>query len=577
MRLPLGYDNFKDIIDKKLDFVDKTLFIKDILDDDATQVAVITRPRRFGKTLNLSMLHHFLASEAYGQSTRGLFDGLKIAALGDEYMRHQGRYPVVFITFKDVKDHHFEHSLRNMQLLMGGIFNEHRYLLSGPRLSQEDKEFFQTVLSSKADPSMLQLAIKNLTMYLYQHHGVKPWLLIDEYDTPIQSAYVHGYYEPMISLMRGMFGSALKTNPYLERAVITGILRVAKESLFSGVNNLKVYSLIQSHYGQYFGFTEEEVTDLLEKAKLTEKSAEIRDWYNGYQVGKWTVYNPWAIVNCIHDQGELASPWTNTSDNQIIKNLLTHSSESFRTQFEDLLAGKTLEKLIDENVVFGDLTKNESAAWSLLLMAGYLKVTSSRREDEELWCVLGIPNREVRSLYRRIIREWLSNGHGIEWFNQFLNHLLTGNIPAFEADFRHLVEETFSVHDTSKDPEAFYHGFMVGATANLYHNKNYEIKSNRESGYGRYDYMIFSHDVTKPTILLEIKRVKKTEKMNADDLDKVLVQTAQQALTQIQQQNYLSEARQRGRTNIIKIGLAFCGKHFEIQAEREDSEYSESH
>ena len=577
MKLPLGYDNFKDIIDKKLDFVDKTLWIKEILDDDATQVAVITRPRRFGKTLNLSMLHHFLAEEVNRQSTKGLFAGLKITSLGDEYQRHQGQYPVIFITFKDVKDHGFEYALRKMTGLMAEVYKEHRYLLTSSFLNEEDKLFYQAILREKADQLMLETALKKLIAYLYQHHSVKPWLLMDEYDTPIQSAYVHGYYEPMISLLRGMFGAALKTNPYLERAVITGILRVAKESLFSGVNNLKVYSLIHSHYGQYFGFTEEEVADLLKKARLTEKSAEIRDWYNGYRVGEWTVYNPWAIVNCIHDQGELASPWTNTSDNQIIKNLLTHSSESFRTQFEDLLAGKTLEKLIDENVVFGDLTKNESAAWSLLLMAGYLKVTGKRQTERGPYCLLSIPNREIRGLYARIIEQWLSNGHGPEWFENFLNHLLTGNLPAFEADFRHLVEETFSVHDTSKDPEAFYHGFMVGATANLYHNKNYEIKSNRESGYGRYDYMIFSHDITKPTILLEIKRVKKIEKMNTDDLDKVLTQSAQQALVQIQQQNYLSEARQRGRTNIIKIGLAFCGKHFQIQAERENSEYSESH
>jgi hypothetical protein len=571
MKLPLGYDNFKDVIDKKLDIVDKTLLIKEILDDRATQIALIIRPRRFGKTLNLSMLHYFLASEAYGQSTKGLFDGLKIAQLGDEYMRHQGQYPVIFITFKDIKDHNFEHTLRNMQLLMSALYGTHHYLLSSSKLNEEDKVFYQTVLKGGADPSVLQIAIKNLTMYLYQHHGVKPWLLIDEYDTPIQSAYVHGYYEPIISMLRGMFGVTLKTNPYLERAVITGILRVAKESLFSGVNNLEVYSLIQSCYGQYFGFTEEEVLDILKRSQLEDKSQEIRDWYNGYQMGKWTVYNPWSIVKCIRAEGELAPYWINTSDNQIIKNLLTHASEGFRMQFEDLLAGKTVEKLIDENVVFGDLTRNEAAAWSLMLMAGYLKVIEKRPTEVGFYCKLAIPNREVRGLYRRIIEQWLSNGHGPEWFENFLNHLLNGNLAAFEADFRHLVEETFSVHDTSKDPEAFYHGFMVGATASLYHNKNYEIKSNRESGYGRYDYMIFSHELSKPTILMEIKRVKMSEKISIENLDKLLAQTAQQALKQIEQQNYISEVIQRGRSNILKVGLAFCGKHFQIQAEKHDS------
>ena len=304
--------------------------------------------------------------------------------------------------------------------------------------------------------------------------------------------------------------------------MITGILRISKESLFSGLNNLKVYSLIQSQYGQYFGFTEEEVFNLLEQSGLQSHSQVIRDWYNGYQVGKWTVYNPWSIVNCIHEQGRLASYWTNTSDNDLIKEILTHSGELFRIQFEDLLNGKTIEKRIDENVVFADLKQNETAAWTILLMAGYLKVIAERQTEVGMYCTLSIPNREVRGLYRGIIEQWLSNGHGTEWFENFLNHLLTGNLPAFEADFRHLVEDTFSVHDTAKDPEAFYHGFMVGATASLYHNKNYEIKSNRESGYGRYDYLIFSHDTTKPTILMEIKRVKMTEKMSADDLDKTV-------------------------------------------------------
>ncbi len=569
IRLPLGHEDFKELIDKRFDFVDKSLFIQEILDDDVTKVSLILRPRRFGKTLNLSMLHHFLAAEVYGQSTQGLFNGLKISALGDEYMRHQGRYPVIFITFKSVKDHHFDHSLRNMQFLMAEVYKEHQYVLSGSKLSDADKIFYNTVLNSQADSAMLQTAIKNLTSYLYQHHGVKPWVLIDEYDTPIQSAYLHGYYEEMISLMRGMLGTALKTNFYLERAVITGILRVAKESLFSGLNNLEVYSLLHSKYGQFFGFTEEEVTILLKRAELNQKSAEIKDWYNGYLSGEWTVYNPWSIVKCIREKGKIAPYWVNTSDNQLIKNLLTHGSENFRTQFEDLLAGKSLEKLIDENMVFGDLKRNDSAAWSLLLMSGYLKVTQVRDTEKGSYCTLVIPNREVRGLYRQIIEQWLSNGHGPEWFENFLNHLLMGNLTAFEADFRHLVEETFSVHDTSKDPEVFYHGFMVGVTASLYHHKNYEIKSNRESGYGRYDYMIYSHGASRPTILLEIKRVKKTEKMSQEDLDKILIETAKQALAQISQQIYLSEAKQRGRTNIIKLGLAFCGNHFEIQSENE--------
>lgn len=563
MRLPLGYDNFKMVIDKQFDIVDKSLFIQEVLDDNATQVAVITRPRRFGKTLNLSMLHHFLAAQAYGQSNKGLFDHTKIAALGDKYTQHQGRYPVIFITFKDIKDHSFEHALQKLGFLMMKCYEEHEYLLSSSRLSSAQKEFFNLILRLQADQSMLEAALERLTFYLFQHHGVKPWVLIDEYDTPIQSSYLQGYYRPLVDCFRNLFGAALKTNPYLERAVITGILRVAKESLFSGLNNLKVYTLTNSHYGQYFGFTEEEVENLLQQAGLQQQAQAIRDWYNGYKVGTYTVYNPWSIVNCIAEKGKLAPHWTNTSDNQLIKTILLSSSEGFRTQFEDLIQGGTIEKVIDENMVYGDLKNNEKAAWSLLLMAGYLKVMASQQIEEQLLCTLAIPNREVRGLYRQIIQEWLSNGHGPEWFNSFLNNLLTGNLNAFERDLKELVEQTFSVHDTANDPEAFYHGFMVGATASLYHNENYEIKSNRESGYGRYDYMIFSQDERKPTILIELKRVPK----DTPDLNKALEQAAQQALDQIGLKNYAAEANQRGRTHILKIGLAFSGKRFQIRSQ----------
>jgi Predicted AAA-ATPase/PD-(D/E)XK nuclease superfamily len=564
MRLPIGYDNFKDLIDKRLDFVDKTLWIKEILDDPSAQVSVITRPRRFGKTLNLSMLHCFLASKVYGQPTQGLFTGLKIAQAPGDYLQYQGKYPVVFITFKDVKDHEYTESYANLVNLMAKVYKEHYYLLSSPHLTKEDKQIFHAILSQTASKSWIKSALEKLTQFLYQHHGVKPWLLIDEYDSPLQTAYLHGYYDEMIDLFRGIFAMVLKTNPYLERAVITGILRISKESLFSGLNNLKVYSVLSARYSPYFGLTEEEVSKLLQKAGLKRQEAEIREWYNGYQMGETTIYNPWSLVNCIQEGGITQPYWVNTSDNWLIQKLLTSGNESFRVQFEDLLRGESLLKVIDENVVFGDLKKDAKAAWSMLLMAGYLKVVEQHYTDEGTECTLTIPNREVRSLYHRIIKSWLADGEGLEWFNQFLEHLLKGNVSKFEADLKHLVEETFSVHDTSRDPEVFYHGFMVGVTASLYHHENYEIKSNRESGYGRYDYMIFSHDDTRPTILLEIKRVRVEDKKEKAQLEQLLSETAQQAVAQMEQQRYWAEARQRGKKNLLKLGLAFCGKHFKI-------------
>jgi hypothetical protein len=565
MRLPIGYDIFRDLIDHKLDFVDKSLFIKEVIDDDSTAVVVVTRPRRFGKTLNLSMLHHYLASETYGRSTAGLFDGLKIMQAGERYTQYQGQCPVIFMTLKDVKDHHYPTAYAGLCKLMSRLYSEHYYLLSSSALLPHQKKVFESILEERATESSIHTSLLDLTKALFSHHGVKPWLLIDEYDSPIQASYVHGYYEEMISLMRNLFSNALKSNPYLYKAVITGILRIAKESLFSGLNNLKVYSLLHQKYSQYFGFTEEEMDVLLTKSNLNKRSAEIKAWYNGYQVGDTVVYNPWSVVNCIIE-GKLIPYWINTSDNQLIRNLLMRSNVAFKEQFELLLQDKPLEGLIDENTVFGYLEKNQSAIWSLFFMTGYLKVISQSATEQGLWCVLAIPNQEIRSLYRQIIEQWLSSGHGIEWYNQFLAYLLTGNLDMFEREMKKLMAQTVSSHDTSHDPEVFYHGFMLGLTASLHHDDNYELQSNREAGYGRYDYMIFSRDKSKPTLLLEFKRIEAMQ--NLEKLETNLVKAAQEAILQITRQKYLVEAEQRGCTNILKVGLAFSGKHFRIKYER---------
>jgi hypothetical protein len=566
MPLPIGYDNFRELIENQLEFVDKSLFIKEIIDDIATKAAVITRPRRFGKTLNLSMLHHFLSQSVNGRSTKNLFDHLKISKNKDICEKYQGQYPVVFVTFKDVKHEQYEEAYERLSKLMSDVYFEHKLLLTSPKLSDSQKRTFERILERTGSKTEVTEALKDLTTYLYCHYNVNPWLLIDEYDTPIQASYVHGYYEPMMNTMRGLFGSVLKTNPYLYRAVITGILRVAKESLFSGINNLEVYSLLRSEYDQYFGFTEEEVDQLLKKADLEKNAKEIKDWYNGYQVGNTVVYNPWSVVNCIKRKGELQPYWINTSDNQLIRNTLVRSSTGFKEQFEMLLQEKPVEQFIDENTVFGDLTANESAAWSVLLMAGYLKVISHKKTDDGLSCTLAIPNKEVRNLYQQIIKQWLSNGHGIAWYNKFLDHLLTGNIELFEQELRDVMEQTVSSHDTGQNPEAFYHGLMVGLTASLYHNEHYEIQSNKESGYGRYDYLIFARDKSKPTLILEFKKVNALQL--PENIEIQLEKAAQEALNQIDQKQYVAEAKQRGSAHILKIGLAFWGKRFKIKYAR---------
>jgi hypothetical protein len=565
LRLPIGYDNFAEIIRHNLDIVDKSLFIKDVIDDTA-KVIVITRPRRFGKSLNLSMLHYYFAESAYGESTEGVFKGMKIMGEGEAYLQHYRKYPVISVSFKDIKATTFEQAYASLCGLIRQIYSEHRFLLKGDHLNLDEKNKFESILYEQATEETIHGSLKNLTEYLYKVTSVKPWLLIDEYDTPIQSAYLETYYDDMIKLMKILFGSALKSNPYLEKSVITGILRISKESLFSDLNNLKVYSVLDDKYSEYFGFTESEANDLIQRSGLNEKSALIKEWYNGYQFGNTVVYNPWSIVNCLQDK-KIEPYWINTSDNALIKKLVRKSSEEFKGDFELLLQDKPIEHIIKKNMVFGDLYKNQTAAWSLLLMSGYLKVIGSRwTDDADMVGTLAIPNKEVRSLYNQIIKEWLSGRHEVEWYhNTLLASLLSGKIDQFENYFRDVFEQAVSVHDTAKEPESFYHGLMLGLTTSLHSDPNYEIKSNRESGLGRYDYIIFAKDKNKPSILFEFKRVKDDSKNRNEMLEK----TAIDAVHQITKNGYIAELKQHGAKEVIKIGLAFCGKHFKIYHEIE--------
>jgi len=570
--MQIGFDDFGKVRANNLNFIDKTLFIKEILDNKGIEVSVITRPRRFGKTFNLSTLHYFLAVEVNQQKTEKLFDGLKIAAVDNgSYMQYQGKTPVIFVSFKEAKDKTFAAAIMSLRATIQELFRNHSYLLLSDKLLQTEKKLFTDYFSDESCMiTDLKTALRFLSELLYKHFSCQPYILIDEYDTPIQSGYLYNYYDEIIDLMRGMFGAALKTNPYLARAVITGILRIAKESLFSGVNNLQVYSVLQPEYSQHFGFTEEEVNNILKQANLMDKGEDIKKWYNGYVFGGTTVYNPWSIVNCLKKNGSLQLYWGNTSDNELIKTLITKSSTEFKEQFELLLQDKTISKLIDENMVFGDLRTNSQAAWSLLLMSGYLKIVSFiLNERGKTICECAIPNWEVKILYCDIIESWLGNGHGIEWYQSFLKYLLEGNIEKFIENFGQVLAQTISVHDVAHNPEAFYHGFMLGLAAGL-DLKQYEFKSNRESGAGRYDIVIIPRDILKPAIVLEIKSiapVKLSKRKQEEFLDITLTKEAQRALEQINRNKYTMELVQRGFTSIVKIGLAFCGKEFRVASE----------
>lgn len=558
LNLPIGYDNFGKIINAKLNFVDKSLFIKELLDDKTAEIALITRPRRFGKTLNLSMLQHFLAAEVNGQTTKGLFDNLKITKVAQgEYLKQQGRYPVIFISLKDLKDSNFETAYNKIKALLSDIYDEHNYLKTSDKLSDKQKKLYHLILNGGANEAQLQGSLRTLAECLYTHHGEKPWLLIDEYDTPIQASFQNNYYEQMVSFIRNFFGAALKGNPYVEKAVITGILRVAKESLFSGLNNIKVYSLLHPKYSQYFGFTEEEVNDLLQRSELTGQTEKIKKWYNGYQFGETVLYNPWSIVNCLSENGNLRPYWINTSDNALIKHLFAMADKPTKIKLESLVRNESIEAMIDEYVTFLDFEINPGAIWSLLLASGYLKAISCEPERSQLKCVLLPPNYEVGLVYQTLVTEWFSDKIGYDQYDYFIGSLLKGNIDDFTKMLQKFLIETFSVFDAKGDnPEKFYHGFVLGLISSTMQTHN--VKSNRESGYGRYDVMITPKDSMQLNalgLILEFKIADENEDLK---------ESAKEALQQVEKRNYEAEVRQLGINNIIKIGLAFFGKKVEV-------------
>ncbi len=548
--LPLGYDNFGDIISRNMHYVDKTLMIKEFIDRDSVQVSLITRPRRFGKSLNLSMLQHFFAAEVTAIPTKGLFDQLKIAQLGDAYMQYQGQFSVISVSFKDVKERSFQSALNSLRSALSFAFYEHRQIVDHPSMTTVQKEAFNAVLNRAPTDLLLGDALRDLSNYLSQCYGQKVILLIDEYDAPIQSAYLHGYYDEMIGVIRHMFSAALKTNPYLHRALLTGILRVSKESLFSGLNNIDVYSTFRSEYSEYYGFTDAEVAAVFKQSGLSVSLDDVRTWYNGYQMGSTTVYNPWSIASCINRQGELLPYWVGTSGNELIKHLIAKTSDEFKIIFESLLQQTPVTQLIDENFVFTDLNFDESTIWSLLLACGYLKVVSVAPAGTRKQCSLLIPNYEVLCLYQDIFMQWFSDKIGYTQYQRFLTNLLSGHVPDFIKTLQNFLLESASHFDVKgTHPEKFYHGFVLGLMASLH--KTHIIKSNHESGYGRYDVMIIPRDITQRGVVMEFKNVEENDDINT---------IAKSALQQVNDKNYETELRQAGITSILKMGLAFKGK-----------------
>ncbi len=562
--LPLGVSDFKTLIDYKNPitgegylFVDKTLLIKEIL-GDGTQAIILTRPRRFGKTLNLSMLQYFFAAEFAGESTKELFNGLKIAQ-DLICMQLQGQDPVVFISFKDIKQPNLQLCIEKIASIIAGAYRQHRKELESVLTSEDDKAYVTAILDEKISPVRLESSIKRLLELLFKYYNAKPILLIDEYDTPIQEAYLHGYYEQLMPFFRNFLSEPLKDDNLLKRAVLTGILRVSKESFFSGLNNVKVYSVLNKKYSNYFGFTEQETNELLAISKLPADLAKTKEWYNGYNFSGTIIYNPYSVISFIKEEGKIFPYWINTSGNELIRQLLTTSELATQDKIGQLIKGETIKEIVDEHIVFQDLKENRAAIWGLFFMSGYLKVLSSEFAEYGNICELAIPNKEVEFLYKQVFREWLSGNRGIIWYQELLAALTFGKVEEFERKLQNAIVEMTSFHDTSKTKqEVFYQGLMLGILSGL--KDNYEIRSNRESGYGRYDLLIIPKDLNKLGIVMEFKAINHDNDVN-------LREAAKEALLQIKTSEYITELTARGINNVCLMGIAFSGKSIKIISE----------
>ncbi len=557
--LPIGISDFEQLITENYYFVDKSLLIKELLDTKAA-VTLIPRPRRFGKTLNMSMLRYFFEKTEINK--QHLFFALNIAK-HKNCMAHQGQYPMIFITFKDIKKTTWDDCYKKLIDVISKEFKRHDYLLKGSILDSNQKRDFKKIMAKKADLVLYESALENLSAFLADYHKKKPIILIDEYDTPVHAGFINNYYEDVINFMRSFLCGGLKDNPSLEFSVITGILRVARESIFSGINNLMVCSFMSSEYSDKFGLLEHEVESLLAHFKVIHALADVKKWYNGYVSGaKYTVYNPWSIINLARPDSKLQPYWINTSDNALIKNIIEQDESDIKEDLELLIADNSIKKEISENIVFEDIfstsgninaSADQDAIWSFLLFSGYLTIDRDKQKaSEDQSQLVRIPNQEVAQFYKRTILAWCKRGISVKVYNTMLRSLLIGDIPLFKEKFHECVLKSLSVFDTAgNEPEKFYHALVLGMLTSL--DATHDVTSNKESGYGRYDVKLTPKDRNLPGIIIEFKKVRTA-------LHETLEAAADAALAQIEEKKYDVELKKKRLIKIIKLGISFEGK-----------------
>jgi hypothetical protein len=559
LHVPIGIDDFRLLREQGLVYIDKSQLICELLDRPGVQVVLLPRPRRFGKSLNLSMLRCFF--ERSSQDLSHLFEDLAVWRAEPTYRAHFQRYPVIYVTFKGVKAERFEDAWAAIREIITRLFDAHRSVLDQGALSDTEAQAYRQILDRSAPRVLYQHALLDLSRYLHRHHGEPVVILIDEYDEPIHAGYVHGYAREIIDFFRAFLTEALKGNPHLFRAVLTGILRIARESIFSGLNNLAVYTLLRHDFATCFGFTDAEVEALLTRAGRREQLPIVQRWYNGYLFGGQVIYNPWSVLNFVADaQGRPSPYWLNTSSNDLIRKLLEDNATRLEPVFEILLAGGGIEQVLDENVVLDRLDRSPDALWSLLVFSGYLKAEERVRDPmEQPAHFLTIPNQEVRLLYTTTFRDWMQvhmQGHGGN-LDRLTRALLAGDAATFEEQLQAFVENVLSYHDAgAPSPEQLYHGFVLGLLAVL--EPDYLVRSNRESGQGRPDVMIRPSRPGRPGAVLELKVARPGRKTLDAALD--------EGLAQMQAQGYTAELRAAGAQPIHGFAVAFDGKNVRVRA-----------
>lgn len=555
--LPIGVDNFEKLIKDGYCYIDKSMFIKELLDLKG-EVNLFIRPRRFGKTLNLSMLRYFFEDTGEtkkNEENRLLFQGLRIMEQGEEYTKHMGNYPVINLTLKSAKQPSFESAYSKLRKAIADEFQRHHYILANEKITEEDKKLFRKIADRKAEYDDYSGALEFLSKCIYQATEKKTVILIDEYDVPLENSYFRGFYEEMVDFIRSLFESALKTNDYLQFAVITGCLRISKESIFTGLNHLKIVSILDQRYSEHFGFTEAEVRQMMAYYGVESRFPTMKEWYDGYAFGGTEVYNPWSVINFMYDLyadvNAFPHPyWINTSSNDIIKDLIARADRETKRQIETLLGGGTLDIQVHEEVTYGDMNSNGENLWNFLYFTGYLTKESDYFKGKYIFLKVRIPNIEVMTTYENTIINWLKDMIKKEDFHDLYRAMEEGNAQRMTDILNGQLFGTISFYDSV---ENFYHGFLTGI---LSQSENYLVKSNRESGNGRSDIMVKSPSLRGRSFIVEVK-----VSDSIDDLEK----DAEKALQQIYDKRYMEELSTEGYRKIDCYGIAFYRKDCEVR------------